>query len=146
LQYRQPWANPYHEASPAGRLAAAKRAAAVAVRDRRLRAEAAVDAAVERGAAQARRAQPEQRWAVVASRARGIAAAAGGSSGGSGERRTSRVPGTPAGSAFAEQELRWTDPHAQRLRDLTEQLARRRAAVANEQACAHAGKCCALPV
>ena len=134
-QYRQPWQNPYAESSPAGRLAAAKRAAALAVRERRRRAEEAVDAAMARGVAQARRAPPEQRWAVVSSRARGIAAAAGSSAaaGGSGERNTSRVPGTPSAGAFAERELRWSDPHAQRLRDLTEQLSRRRVAVANEQ-------------
>jgi len=94
-----------------------------------------VDAAVARGVAQARRAPPEQRWAVVSSRARGIAAAAGSNAaaGGSGERHTSRVPGTPAAGAFAEHDARWSDPHAQRLRDLTEQLSRRRVAVANEQ-------------
>ena len=95
-----------------------------------------MDAAVARGVAQARRAPPEQRWAVVSSRARGIAAAAGSSAaaGGSGsERHTSRVPGTPTAGAFAEQDVRWSDPHAQRLRQLTEQLSRRRVAVANEQ-------------
>jgi hypothetical protein len=123
-QYRREWRNPYAEDSPAGRIAAAKRAAALAVRERRQAAEAAVDAAMQRTASLAFRAA-EPSWAAIAARARGISGITGG--GGSHGGRASPAQPLPPAERLA-------DVHSLRLQEVTAELSRRREAVAREQA------------
>jgi hypothetical protein len=160
VMYRREWRNPYAEDSSAGRIAAAKRAAAVAVRERRLAAEAAVDAAMERSAARAFRAA-EPSWAAIAARARGLVGEAGGGAAGGGRqadadahaqaqrcgRASPALPLPPAASGDAAA-AGAPDVHTLRLQQLTEELTRRREAVAREQArntrtCVHALALCA---